>query len=319
MMPTQSDLRKQICQELLKSLEQGVLVWRRPWAVSHNTGLPANAQSGRKYTGINPLLLELHARKHGFTSRHWCTFQGWQSLGMRIKKRPASIEKGSWGCKVIYFTRAKKTTVDPATGEESETHFPLMRTYTLFNADQVSGPGAENYQATEPLVKGESFIGFGPAERFIRATGMEVRHGGDKAFYVRPIPDGSWPNHNEGHFIQVPDKVRFSPAAEYYLTVCHELIHAAEIETGWGYKQRGYALGELAAEIGSCYLASELGIPQREQMENHAAYIQSWMKEIENDSRFLFVAASQASKAADFLLSFVAQPAESETVGIQAA
>ena len=67
-------------------------------------------------------------------------------------------------------------------------------------------------------------------------------------------------------------------------------------------------MGELIAEIAACYLTSELGIPNAEQIENHAAYLQSWLKSMKNDPNFIFKAAKQASKVTDFLLSFVRQP-----------
>ena len=65
-----------------------------------------------------------------------------------------------------------------------------------------------------------------------------------------------------------------------------------------------------AAEICSCYLAQELGVPNGEGLENHAAYIQCWLRELENDPTFIFGASHQASKATDYLLSFVREPVE---------
>ena len=65
-----------------------------------------------------------------------------------------------------------------------------------------------------------------------------------------------------------------------------------------------YAMGELIAEMGSCFLATELGIPNAETLPNHASYLQNWLKAMQNDHRFIFQAATQANKAADFILSF---------------
>lgn len=63
-------------------------------------------------------------------------------------------------------------------------------------------------------------------------------------------------------------------------------------------------MAELVAEIGSSFVAMELGLPNAQNMTNHAAYVQSWLQAMENDPKFIFDAASQASKATDFLLSF---------------
>jgi len=64
-------------------------------------------------------------------------------------------------------------------------------------------------------------------------------------------------------------------------------------------------MGELAAEIAASFLSTELGIPQGETLENHTAYLQSWLKEMKDDPGYIFKASTQASKVADFLMSFV--------------
>ena len=51
-------------------------------------------------------------------------------------------------------------------------------------------------------------------------------------------------------------------------------------------------------------MARELGVPASENLTNHVAYLSNWLQAMKNDSRFIFTASSQASKAADFLLSF---------------
>ena len=66
-------------------------------------------------------------------------------------------------------------------------------------------------------------------------------------------------------------------------------------------------MGELVAEMASSFLATELGVPQAESLENHAAYLKSWLKEMKDDASFIFKASTQASKVADFLRSFTAQ------------
>jgi len=57
---------------------------------------------------------------------------------------------------------------------------------------------------------------------------------------------------------------------------------------------------ELCAEIGAAFLCADLGITP-ETRDDHAAYIQSWLKVLKDDKRAIFTAASHAQKAADFL------------------
>ena len=65
-MQSQNQIRQQITQQIISALEQSSIPWRRPWTTSKNAGRPANVLSKRAYSGINPLLLELHALEHGF-------------------------------------------------------------------------------------------------------------------------------------------------------------------------------------------------------------------------------------------------------------
>ena len=93
----------------------------------------------------------------------------------------------------------------------------------------------------------------------------------------------------------------------FYPTALHELAHWSEIRVGWDRSKNNYAMGELVAEIASCFLAAELGIPNTEPMENHAAYVKNWLSSMKDDPNYIFKASKQASKVCDFFLSFVKQ------------
>ena len=154
---------------------------------------------------------------------------------------------------------------------------------------------------------------FQPAEELILATKADIRFGGSRAYYRRPTPEGTFPNHTEGDFICIPPRTTFDPPGSFYETAVHELAHWSEVRTGWDDKN-GYALGELAAEIASCYVSAELGIPQGEGLGNHAAYLRSWLEALKNDRNYIFKASRQASKVTDFLLGFVKKPEPVATV-----
>jgi antirestriction protein ArdC len=62
----------------------------------------------------------------------------------------------------------------------------------------------------------------------------------------------------------------------------------------------GYAREDLFAEIGSAFLAADLGL-YLEPREDHAAYIASWLAVLRRDKRAIFAAASHAQKAVDWL------------------
>jgi antirestriction protein ArdC len=309
-MPSQTQIRQQVTQQIISALESDLLPWRRPWrATGSQPGRHSNVTSRKAYQGVNPLLLELHALHLGLLSRWWGTFAQWHDLGCRIRKRPQNVEDGHWGAKVVFWKPISKTVVtDDQTTEEDEECFFVLKTFTVFSADQIEGDVAEQYQVHEDEGQPHAQPDFQPAEELIAATQADIRFGGDKAYYRRPTPDGSYPNHKEGDFIVLPPRASFSTAGEFYETAVHELAHFSEVRTGWDHDKEGYALGELAAEIASCYVTAELGIPQGEGLGNHAAYLKNWLEALKGDRNYIFKASKQASKATDFLLGFVKKP-----------
>lgn len=305
-MPSQQQIRQDITKRIVEALEKGVKPWRRPWTISPNSsGRPLNVASRRLYRGVNPVLLQLHSMRFGLRSKWWGTFRQWSDLGCFVKKRPDDVEPGHWGASVILWKPFTKTVRDKDTGEENEQDFLMMRYFTVFCADQIEGRLAEKFQVKDEPATNNVLPNYQPAEELIAATQATIRFGGDRAFYRRPLPEGSWPNHTDGDFICLPPKHRFQPVNAFYETALHELTHWSEIRTGWDHHQEGYAMGELAAEIAASYLSTELGIPQGETLENHAAYLGSWLTAMKNDPTYIFKASTQASKAADHLLSFV--------------
>lgn len=291
---SQAELRRQLTDQIVEALEGDLLPWRRPWSVSQNAGRATNVVSKNPYSGINPLLLEVHRLKHGFTSKWYGTFNQWKDKGMAVKRRPDHVKRGDWGASIVFFKPVTKTRIDPSTGDEDEDQFFVMRSYTVFSADQVDG--ADEFQVSEEE-RTTTIPDFAPAEELIEATEADIRFGGEQAFY-----------HRKDDFIQTPHKHRFDPPGSFYETLLHELAHWSEPRLGWDHEQQGYAMGELVAEMSSSFLATELGVPQGEGLGNHAAYLAGWLKAMKGDPSFIFKASTQASKVADYLLAFQAAP-----------
>lgn len=288
-MPTQTELRRQITDSIISSLQKGgIPPWRMGWSVHPNgKGMPANAATRRNYNGINVLLTQIHARKFGFTSRFYGTFNQWSDLGCKVKPRPTGVESGQWGCHVILYRPIERTEVDEETGDTKETRFPLMRSFVVFSADQVDG--AERWQVQDTSDAGH-FEDYEPAERAISATEADIRFGGGRAFYS-PAQD----------FIQCPHKGHFIDAKEYYGTLSHELAHWSESRLNW---KGDYPSGELRAEIAAAFVSAELGVPQSDDLTNVNAYVKSWLRALKDDPRYIFSASAAASKAADHILSY---------------
>jgi len=304
-MPSQTEIRKQITNQIIEALEKDLLPWRRPWKYNAGQGRPFNVQSGKPYSGVNPILLQMHAMKHGLGTGAWATFKQWQDLGCRVKKRPDHVKSGEWGAKIVFCKPVTKTVEDERTGEERDETFFILRCYSVFNAEQVEGPAAEKYGPVDEPEWEEREDD--PAQALLAATGADIRYTGNRACYYHPVPELSWPNHENGDFIQLPQPSQFSSRDAWLETAYHELAHWSEVRLNW---KASYAMNELVAEIAACYVAAELGVVQGETLENHTSYVKNWLEALKNDPSFIFKASTQASKVADFLLAFARQAEE---------
>ena len=316
-MANQQQLREKITAQIIAALESGgTPPWRRPWRVGPNAGASANVVSKKSYRGINVLLLEAASARLGLNSKWWATFNQWKGLGGKVMKRPPHVPEGQYGTTVVFWSPITKTVRDE-TGKDEEDRFFIMKSFTIFNVDQVEGDHLDHLRVGPADTDGDDApsIDYRPAEEAIEAAidgmGVGLRYGGGRAYYS-PVQD----------FIQLPPRATFDGPEEFYATIFHEFVHATEHPNrlNWCRKDRDntYALGELVAELGSCFIARELGVPASEDMSNHVAYIANWLKAMKDDPRFIFTASSQASRAADFILSYsrpqVAEEVESEAV-----
>lgn len=131
-------------------------------------------------------------------------------------------------------------------------------------------------------------------EALIAATGIDFRIGGNRAFYV-PALD----------YVQVPPPQAYFEPINWHRTALHEMGHATGHASRLGrdfsgnFGTRKYAFEELIAEISSAFCCASLGILPTVR---HADYVGAWLEVMREDSRAIVRAASQASKAADWLL-----------------
>ena len=107
----------------------------------------------------------------------------------------------------------------------------------------------------------------------------------------------------------MPLREAFRDSSHYWATLAHEAAHASRHETRLNrdfgqtrFGDAGYALEELVAELASAFIGAHIGLPA-DHLEDHAAYIDGWLKALgDNPSSFL-TAASKAQAAADWVLS----------------
>src|SRR5712691_7421122 len=287
-----ASLYDEITTKIITELEAGHVPWVQPWGAAEAEAplaMPKNAATGRLYSGINVLILWGSVIEHSFPVQGWVTFRQALSLG-------GNVRKGESGTTVVYADRfvpddEKKRAQE--TGEEAQA-IPFLKRFTVFNLAQCEGL-PENLVVAAPLP--EPGMIEPRVEALIKATGIDFRIGGGRAFYM--------PTHD---YVQVPPPQAYFEPINWHRTALHELGHASgaphrlnrDLSGSFGSKK--YAFEELVAEMNAAFCCASLGIVPTVR---HADYIASWLEVLREDNRAIVRAASQASKAADFLLGFL--------------
>ncbi len=267
------DIYQEITDQIISALEQGAAPWVKPWSTA---GMPRNAVSGREYSGINTILLAMSP----YGSPLWVTYKQAEAVGGHVRK-------GEHGTTVVFFKSLRLSDVNNT--DSKERSIPLLRSFTVFNVQQIDGLPEKYTLASKPQL--DNFADNVKAEMYLGKAVIE--HGKSKACFI-PSAD----------IIYMPNKIDFKSVSDYYATGLHELTH-------WtGHKSRlardfngrfgdaAYAFEELIAELGAAFLCGHCSIDGQLQ---HASYIQSWLKVLKTDKRAIFTAAAAARRASEFV------------------
>ncbi len=281
--PSPADI---ITNTIIDKLEAGVRPWVKPWRPGLG-GRPLRA-TGDRYKGINCFWLWLCAEGAGYNSRTWMTYKQAQALGGQVRE-------GERSQIAIFYKSYSKTVESVVTGDTTDELRRVLRSYAVFNCDQIEGLAADYYPSPVSIVPPADVL---PprAQHFIDALPVKVEQRGDRAFYDR-IADS----------ITMPPVELFSSRAYFASTLAHEAGHSSghpdrlNREFGKKFGDHAYAFEELVAEMTSALLGADLGLPTS-HIDDHAAYIGSWLKVLRKDSRAVMTAAAKAEAAAGYLL-----------------
>lgn len=292
-----TDIYALVTDRIMMALENGTVPWKKPWA----TGLPRNLVSGRHYRGMNVLLLSLG---QPFQSPYWLTFKQALDLGGHVRKGERGSIVTFWK---FHEVREEQSEDGGPVVTVRERPAPLLRYYTVFNAEQVEGievptPETRDHPPHERIERCEAILSAMP-------NAPEVLRDPNKAAYS-PVYDT----------VTIPHLEQFDSAESYYGTLFHELVHSTghasrldrpTLGTPAPFGSEDYSREELVAEMGAAFLAAEAGIfPPL--VDNQAAYIRGWLSVLKGDKRMIPVAAAQAQRAADFILGVLPNHSDGE-------
>ena len=292
-----------VAEKLVEQLKQGTAPWQKPWEPGEaGANMPINPTTGKRYKGINALQLMSEGRE----DQRWMTYKQAAAVD-------AQVRKGEKGTPIQYWKFSEDQNKTDATGkpihdgkgepvkETVQLERPRVFFATVFNAEQIDGlPPQQPRQA-------HAWSAVERAEQILEASAANIRHGGDKAFYR--VSDDS---------IQLPEKSQFPTANNYYATALHELGHWTGHQTRLDrdlvhpFGSEGYAKEELRAEIASMIVGDELGIGH--DPEQHAAYVGSWIKALQDDPLEIFRAAADAEQIQKYVLGLEQTQKQTATV-----
>lgn len=296
---TRTEYRETVAKAFLDCLGEKGLEWKQGWdAISM---APQNAITKTPYHGINQFYLGLLAMNMGYTDPRWATMA--QIMDKDGKYHPGEkwhLQKGSKAVYVEYWyawnPKEKKALTwreyRKLSEAEQEDYMPRARYTPVFHASMIDGIAP--YQAVEREPR--KLVDIVVQLTNSMGVGMEF-DGGGSAFY-RPSEDK----------IHMPTPDKFFSDYEFNATVLHELAHATGHESRLDRPHEGhfgspeYAYEELVAEISSCFMGVTLDMEQTPQhLENHKAYVQSWIQAITDKPETLMAAIRDAQKAADYM------------------
>lgn len=290
---------------IIEHLERGVVPWRCPW--QREVGIPRNFHTGKTYNGVNVLLLGL---RH-MPSPYWLTYR-------QTQERGGHVREGERGAHVIKVGESKSSEEEGSyTPEQPQRKRLFLREYTVFNATQIEGiefPATLSIPALSPNERIEA------AEQVVAEMQLSpvIQEGMSTVACYRMATDT----------VHMPTIASFESAEAYYLTLFHELIHCSghpkrlnreSLIQHDGFGGKVYSQEELIAEMGAAFLGMETHIVT-DSHEQSAAYLQSWLGvlRVKEHKRWIIHAASQASKAASFILNRVARSTDGAEMTIAA-
>lgn len=289
--------RENLVKEILNCLENDNLVWEQGWNFSYNDKLH-NPVTKTIYKGINFLSLFISSMYNGYKDIRWCTYKQAEEKGWQVKK-------GSKGVPIEYYLMYDKIKKEYLSLHEydklirEEERLPMdfslvSRHYVVFNAECIEG--IPTLEKTEEINQNITMNDM--CQNLI--DNMEVGYDefGDQPCYS-PMFDK----------VIMPPRNNFKSQHLFDSTLLHELSHATghisrlNRDMSGSFGSESYAVEELRAEFSSVFLSQYIDANLSQMhLDNHKAYIKSWITLIKKDPNVLFKAIKDAEEISDYMI-----------------
>ena len=277
---------ERVAESLIEQLKQGTAPWQKPWEPGEpGLFLPINPTTGKRYRGMNVIQL----MSQGRTDTRWMTYKQAAAAGWQVRR-------GERGTSIQFWKFSEEHTKSDENREPVKVTVLLERPKvfyaTVFNAEQIDG-----LPPPEPR-KPQQWSAHERAEQIMKASGALIKYAPGSGAFYRLSTDT----------IHLPERGQFLTADNFYATALHEVAHSSghparlnRDTLGHPFGSEQYAKEELRAEIASMILGDELGVGH--DPRQHAAYVGSWIKILQDDPLEIFRAAADAERIQEYVLS----------------
>lgn len=283
------DERKRLTEQIIKNLENGGCLWKKGW--DYSLFNPYNPNTNSVYRGYNKIKLMIEAQEREYKDPRWMTYKQAQEKGWQVVKEAKGVSCEFW--KFEKEIKEKDHQGNEITNKVKLEH-PIVNNFTLFNAIDIDGipelPQRESLEDSELKFVNNTLIRSSECEINETAT--------DRAFY-RQSEDK----------IYIPIRESFGNPQEFTATLIHEMAHSTghpdrlNREKGKEFGDELYAKEELRAELSAVFVQNNLNLDLNTTLENHSAYVGSWIKALKDDYNEIYRAAAEAEKISDRLIS----------------
>jgi antirestriction protein ArdC len=265
--------------------------WESPFNRTGGSG--KNALTNNYYKGCNAMLTMFDAYFEKYTHAIYATKKQWKTLNCEVKDNAPSLP-------IIFWKTEYEDSKIVKGRKVIKSSFSLYS--RVYNVKFIEG----DYKL--PVFKTGKQYSISEIDNFVTATKVDVQHKEEGRCYYNSASD----------FINMTSKTNFKDTTEadatvhYYSTLFHELTHSTGHESRtnriatnlkkYNSHKKEYAFEELVAEIGSMLLGNQFNI-EKTIRDNHAKYLNSWIKSLEEDYTLIADAFSQAQKAVDYFVS----------------
>lgn len=274
------DIYQVVTDKIIEKMESGNFSWTKGWSGAFDGAF--NRVSKKQYSLLNQMLLN--------HSGEYATFKQWVSLGGKIKKGEKS--------EMVVFWNMIKKEEKQEDGTVKEIVIPMLKYFNVFHISQVEGvePLPKNERPENEMINDAQTI----VNNYLLKNKLKLVNQDKNRAYYSPSFD----------YINMPKLNQFTSSNEYYSTLFHEMVHSTGhksrldrgLENNTGFGSEDYSKEELVAEIGSAFLCNIANIETEDTFKNSVAYLQSWIKVLKSDKKFIVSASSRAEKAVDFIL-----------------